>query len=362
MALNNVVHPDIWTSVTIPSGIAHPTNVLVARAKLLLSPCQGGVVKAICGRLAAEDLSSFDSQAVANILHSLAALPAAAPSTDVLDALCQHFGVLLKSCQAAELQDAQNIANTMWVLSKLKHAPSDELAMSMVGRMVTLCRLPGQQPKPQDVSSVLFACAELSVPVKQADTDSLAAFFLSSNRRQGTQQAYSNTAWSPAVIRHSRQAQFTLLLDQLAAMSANHQKLSQSSLLKVAELTQLYQALDWLQPRPTAPDQQSARSSLQGKLHEVGPRPAPEKPTFYGIRKLSAALNQLQLPFKAVIGIQSYWVAAVLHSQDNKAQPVILRLSSPDYITNIPGRSCTTLTPLFSRLFVPALASAYLCQ
>ncbi|DBA85694.1 TPA: hypothetical protein ACH3X1_005265 [Trebouxia sp. C0004] len=29
---------------------------------------------------------------------------------------------------------------------------------------------------------------------------------------------------------------------------------------------------------------------------------------------------------------------SVLHSQDYQTQPVILRLSSPDYITNIPGR------------------------
>jgi len=35
--------------------------------------------------------------------------------------------------------------------------------------------------------------------------------------------------------------------------------------------------------------------------------------------------------------------AMLLESQDYKAQPIILRLSSPDYITNAPGRSCTTL-------------------
>ncbi len=45
-----------------------------------------------------------------------------------------------------------------------------------------------------------------------------------------------------------------------------------------------------------------------------------------------------------MVVIQNYWVDAVLQSQDNKAQPVILRLFSPDYITNIPGRSCTILT------------------
>ena len=319
-------------------------NVLVACAKLELKPCQGRLVKAICGRLATVDMSTFGSQAVANALHSLATIPAAAPSVEVLDALCQRFGVLLKSRQVAELPDAQNIAITMWALSKLKHAPSDELAMRMVVRMVALCCLPGQQPKAQDVSNVLLACAELSVPVKQADTDSLASFLLSSNR-QGTQQAYTNTAWSLAVTGHLRQAQFTLMLDQMLALSVSPGEMSTPSLVTDVQLTQLYQALDWLLPPPSAPEQQqSAWFILQGKLHRLGPRPAPGKPPLVRIRKLCAALNQLQLPFKAMVVIQSYWAAAVLQSQDNKAQPVILRLSSPDYITNIPGRSCTTLT------------------
>ncbi len=196
-------------------------NVLVACAKLQLSPCQGELVKAVCVRLAIVDMSDFNCQAVANILHSLVALPAVAPSIEVLDALCKRFKVLLNSRQTYELPDAQSIANTMWALSKLKHAPSDELVMSMVGRMVALCSVLGQQPRPQQVSNILLACAQLRLPVKQADTDSLAPFLLSSNRWQGDQQAYTNTAWSLAVIGHLRQAQFALMLDQMLVLSGS---------------------------------------------------------------------------------------------------------------------------------------------
>jgi len=134
--------------------------------------------------LTAANVSSFNAQAVANILHSLATLPAAAPSNKVLDALCKRFGALLKSRQAAELPNAQSIANTVWALSELKYAPADELAMSMVGRMVTLCRLPGQQPTAQAICNALLACAELDVPVKQADIDSLVSFLFTLNRHQ----------------------------------------------------------------------------------------------------------------------------------------------------------------------------------
>jgi len=95
-------------------------NVLVACAKLQLSPCQGGLFQAIWNRLATAGLSTFGPQDVANTLHSLAILPDIAHSVEVLDALCQRFGVLLSDRQAVKLPNAQHIANTMWGLSKLK--------------------------------------------------------------------------------------------------------------------------------------------------------------------------------------------------------------------------------------------------
>ena len=198
------------------------------------------------------------------------------------------------------------------------------------------------------------------MPVKQADTDSLASFLLRSNRQPGARQAYTNIAWSLAVIGHLHQAQFTLMLDQMLALSLNPTDKSTPSLVPTIQLTQLYQALDWLQSHPTAPaQQQSAWSSLQGKLYRLGPRPAPTKPPSFGIPKLCAALRQLQLSFKAMI-VQSYWVPPLLQPRDSKARPVILRLFSPDYINNNPGRSCTTLTDCITLLSIVS-ASCSIC-
>ena len=164
----------------------------------------------------------------------------------------QALEVLLKSGQAVELPNDQSIANTMWALFKLKHAPSDELGISMVGRMVALCCVPRQQPTPQPISNVLFACAKLGLPAKQADIDSLASFQLSLDRQHISKQDYANTAWSLAVLGHLGEAQFELMLDQLPVLSVNYREPSLSSLLEPIALSQLYQALDWLQPPQTA--------------------------------------------------------------------------------------------------------------
>ena len=230
----------------------HFANVLEACAKLQLSPCHGSLCKTILKHLATADLSNFEPRTVANILHSLATMPAAAPPIEVLNALCKHFEVLLKSGQAVELPNDQSIANTMWALFKLKHAPSDELGISMVGRMVALCRVPRQQPTPQAISNVLFACAKLGLPAKQADIDSLASFQLSLDTQHISKQDYANTAWSLAVLGHLGEAQFELVLDQLSVLSVNYREPSLSSLLEPIALSQLYQALDWLQPPQTA--------------------------------------------------------------------------------------------------------------
>ena len=289
-------------------------------------------------RLATADLSNFEPRTVANILHSLATMPAAAPSIEVLDALCKHFEVLLKRRQAVELPNDQSIANTVWALSKLKHAPSDELGMSMVGRMVALCHVPGQQPTPQAISNVLLACAKLSLPAKQADIDSLASFQLSLHRQHISKQDYANTAWRLAVLGHLRQAQFGLVLDQLSALLVNYREPSHSSLLELVALTQLYQALDWLQPPQTADTQQGKTwLNLRKKLGSLGLRPACAAKPHPAAQLVCSALRHMSLRFKAMPAISGYRTAAVLEPIGSET-PIVVSFVSNHRLINKESR------------------------
>ena len=134
-------------------------DVLAGCSMLLLTPCCEDLVRAVSRQLAVADLSDVWSSKVAKIAHSLAhahslaTIPSAAPSIKALDALCERFGVLLRSHQAAERPNAQNIASFMWALSKMKHAPPQELAIYMVGRMVSLRCVPGKN-MPTHISCV----------------------------------------------------------------------------------------------------------------------------------------------------------------------------------------------------------------
>ena len=261
---------------------------------------------------------------MADTLHSLVTAPAVDPSVEVLDTLRKRFRALLNSRQISELPDAQSIANTMWALSELKHAPSDELAMFMLGRMVALCHVPGQQPAPQAISNVLLACAELRLPVKQADIEGLAAFLLSIDRQRAVKQDYANTAWSLAVLGHLRPAQLELLLDQLFALSVSCRELSGPSLLKDVGLKQLYQALEWLQPPQSASIQQEeAWLKLKGKLGRLGSRPACITDPHPGTQLVCSALTQLSLRFNATPTISGYRTAAVLESIGSGAAIVV---------------------------------------
>ena len=314
-------------------------EVLAGYSMLQSTSCCEDLMQAVSRQLAIADWTHEGPASVSRIIYSLATIPAVAPSVELLDALCQRFGVLLKGCQAAEIPTAQSIAKTLWALSKLKHAPSDELAMSMVDRMVALCHVPGQQPTPLEASCTLLACAQLRLPVKQAGSGILADLVLKSDKQQAGKTYSPSTAWTLAVMGHLRQDQFALLLELLTALADGHGELLNMSVLKINNLGQVYQALDWLHPPSSAPaHQRSAWSSLQGKLLRLGPRPVPDKPYGCGNLKLYAALNQLQLPFKGMVVIQNYWVDAVLEPRDNKAETIILKTSSRDYIKNVPGR------------------------
>ncbi len=221
-------------------------KVLAACAKLQLSPCEGALRKAILARMAVADSSSLGSQQVANRLHSMAMTTAATSPIQLIDSLCKRFGVLLKSCQADELPNAQSIATTISALNKLRFAPANELAMSMVGRMVSLCHTSEQQPAPQLVSSFLFACAELNVLVKQIDADSLVSMLLNSNRHRVAQQVNPCTARSLAMLGCLHNQTLDKMIDQISS------EMLMPSLLDDIALYQLYQALDWLQPVTSA--------------------------------------------------------------------------------------------------------------
>jgi len=303
-------------------------SVLMACAKLQLSPCQGALRKAILARMAVADSSSFDSQQVANRLHSMAMTTAAASPIQLIDSLCKRFGVLLKSCQADELPNAQSIATTISALNKLRFAPADELAVSMVGRMVALCHMPGQQPAPQLVSSFLFACAELSVLVKQIDAESLVSMLLSSNRHRVAQQVNSRTARSLAILGCLHNQTLDKLIDQISS-----EMLMPSSLNDIA-LYQLYQAVDWLQPVASADAQLvDAWVCLKAKIGKLGPRPVPSSAPYVEAELVCAALTQLRLRFTAKTVISNYWVAAILEPSHNGSS-ILLGFKAYQFIRN----------------------------
>ena len=103
-------------------------------------------------------------------------------------------------------------------------------------------------------------------------------------------------------------AQLERLLDQLATLLDDYRELSQPSLLNVADLKQLYQALEWLQP----PEQGKAWQSLKEKLGALGPQPACNTEPHPRAQLVCSALTQLGVRFKATPVISGYRTAAVL--------------------------------------------------
>ncbi len=311
-------------------------SVLMACAKLQLSPCEGALRKVILARMAVADSSSLGSQQVANRLHSMAMTTAATSPIQLIDSLCKRFGVLLKSCQADELPSVQSIATTISALNKLRFAPANELAMSMVGRMVSLCHTSEQQPAPQLVSSFLFACAELNVLVRQTDADSLVSMLLNSNGHRVAQQVNPCTAMLGCLHNQT--------LDKMIHQISS--EISMPSSLSDIDLYQLYQALDWLQPVASADAQLvDAWVRLKAKIGKLGPRPVPSSAPYVEAELVCAALTQLRLRFTAQTVINNYWVAAILEPS-HSGLSIVLGFKACQFIRHKPVRYHWLLSPL----------------
>jgi hypothetical protein len=125
-----------------------------------------------------------------------------------------------------------------------------------------------------------------------------------------------------------REEQLEVLLDQLSALLVSYPELSQPSLLNVADLSQLYQALDWLQPPQNADIQQGkAWLNLKEKLGSLGLQPACSTNPHPGAQFVCSALTQLSLRFKARPAISGYRTAAVLESIGSGA-PIVVAFES----------------------------------
>ena len=308
----------------------------VPRDRGFLSSCCTHFSHFISSRAIAEQPTA---QEIANLLWALATTKFE-PLASFLDLCCNHFSSLINTLAEADRPIAQGISNVLWALYKFKHAPSGQVAKAMVERMVALCRLPGQQPTAQQISNVMLACAELRLAIDSVGAETLVSVFMNLSRQKTVLQDYANLAWSLAVLGLLRVETLNLLLCGFSDVTAQHDELllGQPTSFPASALTQMYQALDWLQPLPAAPaSQHQAWSLLEEKLGTLGARPPVASVPHPGIPSVCAALARLNLRFNASPSVGSQSVAATLVS-DGSGEPMVLSLKLHRYMRNQPSR------------------------
>ena len=131
-----------------------------------------------------------------------------------------------------------------------------------------------------------------------------------------------------------RNETFQLFLDQLSVVSSA----KGVAQLPAAELTQLYQALDSIQPSATAEaKQQRPWLRLRAQLATLGLRPPPTSGLSF-TTKLCVVLRADDLSHRAKVRKGSYLVDAVLLPPDNTLPEILLSIGMPDYFKNVTDR------------------------
>ncbi len=299
-------------------------NVVWALATLGHEPADKGLIDDVCNHFARlikhlEESKRPNAQQSANIVWALATLGHKPADKGLVDAVCNHFSRLIRHQDTRNRPTSQGVSNVLWALGDMNHAPPDGAASAFLEWLTRLCKLSGQEPNAQDLSNTLFACAVLHVKVKGHVSLALVRGLLRLDRSGGYKQEYCNAAWGLAVLGILAVDIFSLILERLRSLPVSEPA---HDALPRQELSQLYQALDSLQPLPDVAAQQ-----LQEMLSSLGQRPlhGPQSHADSSInRRLGLALGQLGLAFALDVLLSGYWVNAVLQPCNGVTEPIVL--------------------------------------
>ena len=151
------------------------SSILWSCASLGVNP--DSLIPGIVDELAQQflrNMSSADGQSFASLLLACVQLR--------LDPRDGHMCyAMLKYLNRTNLSafDAQAVANTAWALQELRYAPQDDLALAMASRLLYHCQYSQAEIRPQHISNLLFAFAELRLPAEPTQLNALVTFLLS---------------------------------------------------------------------------------------------------------------------------------------------------------------------------------------
>ncbi len=306
-----------------------------------------GLVDAVCSRFAMhikhhDESQRPNAQEAANVVWAVATLGHEPADKGLVDAVCKHFAMLTKHHDVFKRPSAQGAANVMWALGKMNHTPQASVAVDILEHFMVFCGLPRQAPNAQELSNILYACAMLRLKVTEHFQLALVDGLLRLDRSSGYKQDYCNAAWSLAVSGVLSSEMFLALLEHLQPLpTADPAHVALTS----QDLSQLYQALDFLHPLPMAAAQQ-----LQEMVARLGPFPLPDERSAADLSSnehLCAALGQLGLAFSANVPLSGYQAAAVLQPRDSVTVPVVLVTKAVDHFRNQHHRCVFFLCPLY---------------
>ena len=189
---------------------------------------------------------------IANMLWAVAVTKHTLKDGRLLDDFCMYVYSLLQSQDQRARPASQAVANMLWALAQLQHAPPSEVVSAMLDYLVALCQTPGLQPKSQEISNIYIACAELRLSMRPAQVEVLLKHLLGLPVSEVSYQAYSNVAWSLAVMGYLDIGMFNAFLNQLSAkrsqLLGEPGTTGSSAQLPVEAVRQLHQASEWLKP------------------------------------------------------------------------------------------------------------------
>ncbi|DBA85652.1 TPA: hypothetical protein ACH3X1_005226 [Trebouxia sp. C0004] len=199
--------------------------------------------------------------------------------------------MLIKRYSESKRPKAQGAATFMWALATLGHA-DQSMIDDVCDHFATLIKHSDESKRPNAGGAAQFVWAVATVGHEPADE-----------------------GLADAVCEHY-------------AMFTKHSAREAANVIEL--LGQLYQALDSLQPLPTAAEKQ-----MQEMVTRFGPRPLPKERSATDLsasKHLWVALGQLGLAFTPNVPLSGYWADTLLQPQHDGTAPVVLLTEGRDHL------------------------------
>lgn len=328
-------------------------QALYSCAQLGINPCEGRLRRHILQRFPKLSLAKVTPRMLTNMLYSVAApsaghlspaADAAALETKTAHKLCTRLTRMLKSSQSEDQCTEDDVASSLRSLTMLKHQPNSDFAAAFCGwyaQLLTQLQHVSPPRSSHRLGIILAACVDLRLKLPASFVSVLTPHIIGVSKPHSSHAraaACADAAWASAALG---------ILDCQTLEAILHAQGQDVSPWSAADLSKLFQAVDWLQPDSVKHPDHGRWSVLHDKVAALGARPVSGHSVPQPVLRAGhAVLDENSIAYSSNVQLGGYLAPVIAEAQGNQDSALIFDyVAAPEVFSNVPDRCVWSTLP-----------------